>query len=62
MTPSTPRFAGLALRVAETLVRATPLPRWLSQRVIERKLRAVDFAAQGNPPPFYMPTPYRKPE
>jgi hypothetical protein len=60
MNASTPRLAGLALRVAETLARSTPLPRLLSQQVIQRKLRALDFAAAGDPAPYYMPPPYRK--
>ena len=59
MKGSTPRLAGLPLRVAETLLRTTPLPRLLSHRVIERKLRAIDLAAEGEPPPYYMPPPYR---
>jgi hypothetical protein len=59
MQGSTPRLAGLSLRVAETLARTTPLPRLLSQRVIERKLRAIDFAAAGEPAPYYVPPPYR---
>jgi hypothetical protein len=59
MNGSTPRIAGLSLRVAETLARTTPLPRLLSSRVIERKLYAIDFAAEGEPAPYYMPPPYR---
>ena len=60
MDASTPRLAGLGLRLVESILRATPLPRLLSKHVIERKLRAVDFAAEGEPPPMYMPMPYRK--
>jgi hypothetical protein len=57
---SMPRITGLSLRLAETLARTTPLPRLLSQRVIDRKLDTIDFAAEGNPPPFYMPLPFTR--
>jgi hypothetical protein len=61
MESSTPRLHGLALRVAETLLRTTPLPRLLSHQIVERKLKAIDFAAAGEPAPFYMPQPYGTP-
>jgi hypothetical protein len=59
MDSSTPRLAGLGLRLAAGALRTTSLPRFLSRRVVERKLREIDFAAEGEPPPFYMPVPYR---
>jgi hypothetical protein len=58
MDPSTPRFAGLTLRLVESALRTTPLPRWLSRLVVERKLADIDFAAEGEPAPFYMPQHY----
>ena len=61
MESSTPRLRGMALRVAEALLRTTPLPRLLSHQIVERKLRAIDFAAEGEPAPFYMPQPYGTP-
>jgi hypothetical protein len=35
-----------------------PLPRLLSRLVIDRKLREIDFAAEGEPAPLYMPQHY----
>jgi len=58
MDASTPRFVGLPLRLVERVLRSTPLPRLMSLLVIDRKLRAIDFAAEGEPMPFYMPLPY----
>ena len=58
MKASTPRFVGIGLRLVEGAFRTTPLPRLLSRLVIERKLRAIDFAAEGEPAPFYMPPHY----
>lgn len=58
MKASTPRFAGIGLRLAESVLRGTPLPRWLSRLVVERKLRGIDFAAEGEPAPYYMPPHY----
>jgi hypothetical protein len=52
---STPRFSGIGLRLIEGVMRSTPLPRLLSRLVIERKLRELDFAAEGEPAPYYMP-------
>jgi hypothetical protein len=60
MDSSTPRFAGLGLRLLESAFRATPLPRLLSRLVVERKLRDIDFAAEGEPAPFYMPMPFER--
>jgi hypothetical protein len=60
MKASTPRFAGIGLRLVEGVMRATPLPRLLSRLVIERKLREIDFAAEGEPAPFYMPPHYSR--
>ncbi|MDB4965992.1 MAG: hypothetical protein JWN44_1681 [Myxococcales bacterium] len=60
MDSTTPRFAGLALRLVESALRSTPLPRMLSRMVIERKLRAIDFRAEGEPAPFYMPMPFTR--
>ncbi len=59
MDASTPRLVRLRLRLAEGLLRATPLPRLLSRMVVERKLRDIDFAAEGEPPPMYMPVPWK---
>ncbi len=59
MKASTPRFSGIGLRLVEGVMRSTPLPRLLSRLVIERKLRAIDFAAEGDPAPFYMPEHYK---
>jgi hypothetical protein len=60
MKSNTPRLSGLGLWLAESALRATPLPRLLSRLVIERKLREIDFAVEGEPAPFYMPQPYRR--
>jgi hypothetical protein len=54
-----PRVTGPALHVVETLVRRTPLPRVWS-RLIMRHLSVIDFAAAGDPPPYYCPPAYRK--
>jgi hypothetical protein len=59
MNSSTPRLAGLGLRLVAGALRSTALPRLLSRLVIDRKLRAIDFAAEGEPPPFYAPPPYQ---
>jgi hypothetical protein len=59
-----PRFAGRALRAAAALMRSpvgAPLARKLGALVIDRKLAGVDFAAEGEPPPLYMPPPWRRP-
>ena len=58
MKASTPRFSGIGLRLVEGMLRSTPLPRLLSRLVIERKLRGIDFAAEGEPAPLYMPPHY----
>ncbi|HEX8952813.1 MAG TPA: hypothetical protein VF945_13250, partial [Polyangia bacterium] len=58
MKASTPRFAGIGLRLAAAALRSTPLPRLLSRLVVERRLRELDFAAEGNPAPYYMPPHY----
>ena len=58
MKSSTPRFAGIGLRLVESALKSTPLPRLLSRLVVERKLRDLDFAAEGEPPPYYMPPHY----
>ena len=60
MDASTPRFAGLGLRLVESAFRSTPLPRLLSRLIVERKLREIDFHAEGEPPPFYMPMPFSR--
>ncbi|HEX8714570.1 MAG TPA: hypothetical protein VF706_03290 [Solirubrobacteraceae bacterium] len=60
MKASTPRFAGIGLRLVESVLRATPLPRLLSRLVVERKLSAIDFAAEGDPAPYYMPPHYQR--
>jgi hypothetical protein len=57
---TTPRLARLRLLVAERALRLTPLPKLLSRLVFDRKVDGIDFAAEGNPPPFYMPAPYRR--
>jgi hypothetical protein len=61
MESTTPRLRGMSLRLVETLLRTTPLPRLLSHQIVERKLRAIDFAAEGEPAPFYMPISYGTP-
>jgi hypothetical protein len=60
MKASTPRLVRVRLHLAESLVRSTPLPRLLAKLVVERKLASIDFAAEGDPAPFYMPERYRK--
>ena len=57
MKSSTPRLAGIGLRLAESILRG-PMPRLLSRLVVDRKLAEVDFAAEGEPAPFYMPKHY----
>jgi hypothetical protein len=57
-----PRVSGRALRVIETLVCKTPLPRLWSRQAIMPKVEAVDFAAAGEPAPFYCPPPWSKPK
>lgn len=59
MNATTPRFAGLRLLVAAEALRLTPLPKLLARLIVDRKLATIDFAAEGNPPPFYVPAPYR---
>jgi hypothetical protein len=44
----------------DTVLRGTPLPRLLSRLVVERKLRDLDFAAEGDPAPLYMPPHYHR--
>jgi hypothetical protein len=58
MKSSTPRLAGIGLLLVESALKSTPLPRLLSRLVVERKLRDLDFAAEGEPPPYYMPPHY----
>jgi hypothetical protein len=58
MKASTPRFSGIGLRLIESALKSTPLPRLLSRLVVERKLRAIDFATEGEPAPYYMPPHY----
>ena len=41
-------------------MKSTPLPRLLSRLVVERKLRGIDFAAEGEPAPYYMPPHYQR--
>lgn len=60
MKASTPRLSGIGLRLVEGALKSTPLPRLLSRLIIERKLREVDFAAEGEPPPYYMPPHYQR--
>jgi hypothetical protein len=60
MKPSTPRLSGIGLRLVEGALKSTPLPRLLSRLVVERKLRDIDFAAEGEPPPYYMPPHWQK--
>lgn len=55
MDASTPRLRGVLLRLAESSLRATPLSRLLSHLMIERKLRGIDFAAEGEPSPYFAP-------
>jgi len=57
MKSSTPRLTGIRLRLMEGALRG-PLPRLLSRLVIDRKLREIDFAAEGEPAPLYMPQHY----
>jgi hypothetical protein len=57
MKSSTPRLAGIRLRLAEGILRG-PLPRLMSRLVVDRKLREIDFAAEGEPAPLYMPQHY----
>lgn len=58
MKASTPRFSGIGLRLAEAALRSTPLPRLLSRLIVERKLKGIDFTAEGDPAPYYMPPHY----
>ena len=58
MKASTPRLAGIGLRFFEGVLKSTPLPRLLSRLVVERKLRGIDFAAEGEPAPYYRPPHY----
>jgi hypothetical protein len=60
MNATTPRFVGLRLVLVERALALTPLPKLLRKIVIDRKIDAIDFVAEGNPPPFYMPAPYRR--
>ncbi len=60
MKASTPRLTGIGLRLMDTVLRGTPLPRLLSRLVVERKLRDLDFAAEGDPAPMYMPPHYHR--
>jgi hypothetical protein len=63
-TASVPRLAGGRLKVVSALMRAPvsgpPLRRKLGSMVIEEKLAAIDFAAEGEPAPLYMPPSYRR--
>ena len=60
MNSSTPRFAGLGLRLIEGMLRSTPLPRLLSRFIVERKLSELDFLAEGDPAPYYTPPHYQR--
>jgi hypothetical protein len=60
MKSSTPRLVGIGLRLVESALKSTPLPRLLSRLVVERKLDAIDFAAEGEPAPFYLPQHYQR--
>jgi hypothetical protein len=55
-----PRVTGRALRIVETLVCRTPLPRLWSRQAVMRHVDVIDLAAEGNPAPFYAPAPWRK--
>ncbi len=56
-----PRLSGRTLRFVSGLIKsAAPLRRALSQMVVDRRLEQIDFVAEGNPAPFYMPPTYRK--
>ncbi len=59
MEASTPRFAGITLRLAARALRTTPLPRLLSRLIVERKLRELDFASEGDPTPFWAPRSWK---
>jgi hypothetical protein len=61
MHATTPRFAGLRLVLVERALSLTPLPKLLRKLIVDRKIDAIDFVAEGSPPPFYMPAPYRRP-
>ncbi len=60
MKASTPRLSGIGLRLIEAALKSTPLPRLLSRLVVERKLRELDFAAEGDPAPYYMPPHWQR--
>ena len=60
MDASTPRLAGLTLRAAGFALRLRPIARVLSNAVVEKKMREIDFAKEGDPAPFYMPRSYGK--
>jgi hypothetical protein len=59
-----PRLSGRSLRLVSALLHSTvsgpPLRRSLGAAVIDKKLALVDFAAEGEPAPLYMPPSYRR--
>jgi hypothetical protein len=57
-------MSGLGLRMLSGVLRApgaSLLRRALSAQVVDAELAAIDFAAEGDPAPYYMPPPYVRP-
>jgi hypothetical protein len=63
MSRPAPRITGRPLILFSTLLRSAglgpPLQRALSAAVVDDRLAHLDFAAKGDPAPFYAPPPYK---
>ena len=65
MTKPAPRIAGRSLKLLAGLLRSPitgpPLRRALSAQAVDSRLASIDFAAEGDPAPLYMPLSYSSP-
>jgi hypothetical protein len=65
MTKPAPRIAGRGLKLLSGLLRSPitgpPLRRVISAQAVDSRLASIDFAAEGDPAPLYMPPSYTPP-
>ena len=65
MTKPAPRIAGRGLKLLAGLLRSPitgpPLRRVISAQAVDSRLASIDFAAEGDPAPLYMPPSYTPP-
>lgn len=65
MTKPAPRIAGRGLKLLSGLLRSPitgpPLRRVVSAQAVDSRLASIDFAAEGDPAPLYMPPSYTPP-